>query len=369
MNKINLGSPVTGSRFIGRQNELKQIRQLMLSGQSVVLIAPRRFGKTSLAFELLNQLKEKHYSACIDIFSIPTIRSLTEVITEEVLKNKRQAKLFNKLKNSAASMLSNTQFKATVQEFEFLVEFAGKSPDYWDILNNSLDFINRFPEKNNKQLFCVFDEFGDINKLNGNQLVKTFRAKLQHHKNATYLFSGSYESVMQNIFMDTNSPFYRFARIIHLGFIEKEDFFRYYQTILAKENVPAKEDVIRNILDFTKGHPYYSQLALQTIIINYKMYKEIVTTKSLINELMGIERNYLEKVWEEIKGNKEHAQTLLELVRSPKGVYSQLKGKHINIARAIKNLQGKGFLFKNTDGEYELTDPLFSAWINSRIIK
>lgn len=39
------GKPVTGSQLAGREDIIQQIMQLTLNGQSVVLIAPRRFGK------------------------------------------------------------------------------------------------------------------------------------------------------------------------------------------------------------------------------------------------------------------------------------------------------------------------------------
>ena len=42
------GVPVTGNDFAGRKNELREIRHSLQNGQSVVVIAPRRFGKTSL---------------------------------------------------------------------------------------------------------------------------------------------------------------------------------------------------------------------------------------------------------------------------------------------------------------------------------
>ncbi len=370
MNNLNAGSPVTGSRFVGRKKEKEQILQLLSNGQNVVLIAPRRFGKTSLTLEIMNQLnKTKQYHAYIDIFSIPNMEVLSSTIVKEVLKNKKLANVFNKIKNSASSMISNAQFKTTVQNFEFLIDFADKDTDHWKLLENSINFIDRFAKKNNRHIFCFFDEFGDINKLDGNQIVKTFRANLQMHKNAIYLLSGSYESVMHSMFVNKSAPFYRFARIINLDFIAKEDFFNYYQKVISKEKIIFQDAYLSEILLFTKGHPYYSQLALQTIIIHYKIDGQFPSINGLKKELMSIERNYLEKVWEDIRNNKENLQTLIELVKSSKGIYSALKNKKVNVARAINSLERQGFLFKREKSGYELTDPLFEAWIVHNILK
>ena len=48
------GKPVTGNRLVGREEIIDQVLHLALSGQSVVLIAPRHFGKTSILLEVIN---------------------------------------------------------------------------------------------------------------------------------------------------------------------------------------------------------------------------------------------------------------------------------------------------------------------------
>ena len=82
MSELNVGNPVSGKDFIGREEEIKYITELLLLGQSVVLIAPRRYGKTSLVLEVLEKLKsQERYSAFIDIFSITTLEMLPVQIT------------------------------------------------------------------------------------------------------------------------------------------------------------------------------------------------------------------------------------------------------------------------------------------------
>lgn len=82
------GKPVKGKNFIGREKEIALLMEYMKMGQSVVLIAPRRFGKTSLILEVLQRLKKQgYYTAFIDVFTNPGIDLLSLSITGEVLKN------------------------------------------------------------------------------------------------------------------------------------------------------------------------------------------------------------------------------------------------------------------------------------------
>ena len=65
------GVPVTGNDFAGRKQELGAARHFLQNGQSVVVIAPRRFGKTSLILTILQELqKNGSCVADVDLFTI-----------------------------------------------------------------------------------------------------------------------------------------------------------------------------------------------------------------------------------------------------------------------------------------------------------
>lgn len=71
------GIPVEGEQLIGREKELKMLSQLLQDGQSVILVSPRRYGKTSLILEVIKRLKKQSYfTADIDLFSIASKREL-----------------------------------------------------------------------------------------------------------------------------------------------------------------------------------------------------------------------------------------------------------------------------------------------------
>ena len=79
--------------------------------------------------------------------------------------------------------------------------------------------------------------------------------------------------------------------------------------------------------------------------------------------MLVVEKDYLEKVWEDISRNKEYVYTLRALSEGSKNIYQRLKPKKINVARAIKKLEGMGLLFKDKDVGYYISDPLLEQWI------
>jgi hypothetical protein len=122
------------------------------------------------------------------------------------------------------------------------------------------------------------------------------------------------------------------------------------------------------ILDFTKGHPYYSQLALQEIVIFNALNKRNPDFGELLEQLLVVEKNYIEKSWEEISVSKENVRLIMSVVQMNRKVYSDLKNSGINVSRAIKSLTQNGTISKTESG-YELTDPVLNYWIETNVMK
>ena len=373
MNKfpLQVGKPVSGKDLIGRESEIEEIIQLLSSGQSVVLVAPRRFGKTSLILEILNRMsKDGYYTIYTDIFATPDLYSLASQLTAAVLDNRKFGKQFRKLKEDITSILKNVEFRQEIEDYAFVLKFNQPGQNAWELFERSIDFVNEYPGKFNKKLVAGLDEFGDIYKLNGDSIVKFLRSKIQAQNNTVYLFSGSYESIMDGIFVERKSPFYRLTRIVNLGYIEKDVFKNYLIKQLESIPVNIKPGYIDEILGFTNGHPYYTQLFLQELIIGYKLSlkESFPLVHQIIDRLLIIEKNYLEKNWEELGSRRESRIILIALAERPDIIYSRVDSRSINISRTLKKLVGQGVLFQE-DNKYYFADPLFRYWIRKYVLK
>ena len=133
--------------------------------------------------------------------------------------------------------------------------------------------------------------------------------------------------------------------------------------------INAGETAVTKIIDFTNGHPYYTQLVCQHIELNYKNAATEIekNLSTIIEEVMWIEINYLEKLWEEATKNRENIPVLLAIARNSEKIYSEIRDKHINISRAIRNLKKTGLIEKK-DSNYIITDPYLAYWIKKKVI-
>lgn len=79
----NITSPVTGSDFYGRERELKEAMRLLESNQSILLSAPRRIGKSSLAMKIKRLLDEKGVrNVYIDLEGVETQEDFLKKLLE-----------------------------------------------------------------------------------------------------------------------------------------------------------------------------------------------------------------------------------------------------------------------------------------------
>ena len=368
--KFQVGKPVSGKDFIGRDEELKLMMQLLVQGQSIVLIAPRRYGKTSLVNEVLRRLDNKgFYTMYVDLFSNPTMDGLASNITQAVLSNKRLDKAFVNFTKNLKEIVKNIEFRHEIDQHEFILGFNDKNQNPNELLGESIDFIESFARKNKKQMIAAFDEFGDLAKYGSEKMVKLFRAKMQTHKNSAYIFSGSYESVMNELFVTPKSPFYRFARIIQLKGIGNEVFTKYIIEKLKLKGQKITNDALQLLLAFTKGHPYYTQLLVQQIILFHKEKRTIDKRdiEQVKEDAVTIELSYIEKTWEELSRTRELIPVLLAIASKELPVYTATAKHPGNTSRALRKLIN-GAVITKQGNEYEFNDPLLSHWISKNLI-
>lgn len=363
------GVPVIGEELIGREEELKEIKHLLQTGQSIILIAPRRFGKTSLVLTALKQLKEEgHYVADVDLFGITDRRGLAERITEATLENKRIYGFIDKLKEGALDLFKTIEIRQTIEDFEFVLGFGQPKVEPLTLLKETFDLPQKLAQKDNKDLFFFYDEFGDIKKFDGEEILKLARSKFQRHNRVSYIFAGSYESVMKEIFADGRSAFYRFGRIIYLKEIKERDFTEYIMERFRQENLHISEEITKNLLSKTRCHPYYTQLLCQHIYYLVKGEKERIEeidVKGSFENAFISEMAYLDKMWEEISKAPAQLTLLIKIAKKEGNLYSLEQQNGINVSRCLTSLAKKGIIRKLNDA-YSIIDPFFEYYLARR---
>jgi len=206
-----------------------------------------------------------------------------------------------------------------------------------------------------------------LEKLDGSDIVKLFRGIIQNQEHSVFLFSGSYESVMNKLFISSKSPFFRMVKIIQPGFIDEKSVMGFLKEKFSLLDVPIIEDDILHGIKFTRGHPYYIRLFMQELYFLYLQYQKPPVVSEVFEKMLISENNYLEKLWDEVSRKKEIKTVILKIIETGKP-YSGTEIPGINISRAIKEMAGRGLVYSK-DSSYYMTDPLFEKYIKVKIMK
>ena len=106
-NPFNYGDLVADESFTDRQHELKQLKSDIVNGQNVALIAPRRYGKSSLVRAALSDLIGRGVLVVeVDLMATPTkerlagklAKSIDSDIAPTVFKAKEHLRIFQSLR-------------------------------------------------------------------------------------------------------------------------------------------------------------------------------------------------------------------------------------------------------------------------------
>jgi hypothetical protein len=231
--------PVTGSRFFGREFEIRRILQ---GGDSnFAIMGIRRIGKTSLMREVERQLREQAQEASDEnalrriIFMDCSAITSTAGFIQEVVR---------KLRPQELTRLGNKQF-----------------PIFFP------DFLQRMSQRYGGPLVFFLDEFDRL--LTWHYSDETLLNALRASSNMGYAryVVGGFREVMR-AFSDLDSPLYNFARPVRLKEFSREQTATMVLGPLEKLGVhfERRNDVVNRIYDETAGQPNLVQFYCSVLV-------------------------------------------------------------------------------------------------------
>ena len=350
--------------FIGRDVELEQLIRRLKNLHNCTIIAPRRYGKTTLIHKAFEDIVKDSNFMVIEInllnHSGGSIKSIAERIIEKCLN---AIGFVDKLRLSIKqiSLSLSLQLRYKDLELDSLIRlFKDDDKDSeWSLLGEALQLPERIAITQNKNVIVCYDEISEIVH-QSKRIEQIFRSIIQHHNHVGYIFSGSQEQVITNMFIDIKSPFYRSTELIILKELSKEDVFKYMQSSVS--NMPF--DVFSEVMSFTNCHPYYVPLVIDQLHINKKYYLSVKDFYSYVDKVLIIqEYAYLELQVLRVK-DITHALDVLRIIAIGLNPYEELKWiARPNLFKMIKWLEKMGYIRINGRVDYTLIDPLLRYFL------
>lgn len=371
-NPYHYGTPVEGEQFTGREEELGALLTRMRDGINVVLISPRRYGKTSLLRKAEAVLRAEDAAVVsVNVMRCVGVAALAEQLASGAYGvpggRWRQAKQavpsFLKRLRVAPSVTFDRDGRPT-----FSLSPGISGTDAEQVIADVYGLLADIPSRRPRVL--VLDEFqaaGDLDP----HLPSLFKALADDHPRVSLVLAGSKQHLMEQIVLGPDAPLYGISEHIALAPLPPDVMERYLVKRARAGRKHMTPDTAAHIVAVAGPVPNdIQQLA-------YAAYEAADTE---------IDRPVVDRAFDMVVAHNAavHADRFEALATGQRRVISGLAEETTSqpfsaafaaragmtsvasVQAALKALVDAGLVAQR--GEvWEVTDPFFAGWLRSAV--
>jgi hypothetical protein len=367
------GMSVEGENFTDRGKETKRLKMDMENGINVILVSPRRIGKSSLVRKVAKEMNNpKIKIVYMDIYDCRDEYSFYNRFATEILKQTatKAEQVIENIKRFLVRLTPKIAFSP-----EPLSEYSlslGITPQ-----NYQPEEILQLPEiigqAQGVHIVVCIDEFQQIGEMTDTlSIQKRLRGVWQHQRNVSYVLFGSKKHLMTRLFQNRRMPFFQFGEMMFLDKIPTDDWVPFILSRFESQGKQISEKLARKICETVEGNSsYVQQLAWNVMTETDK----VTTEEDFLRAVDSLLAQCSALFEEQLKGLTSYQLNFLRALSD--GVTSDFGSKSIleayrlgsksNISRIKSSLQDKEIVDFTKDAVY-LEDPVFKIWLrrNSR---
>jgi hypothetical protein len=365
-NPFRFSEPVPAEELLDRDDERRLLLKRAEGGNNSRLVAPRRYGKTSLLNRVVEDARQAGWNAVyVDFFGVLTLDDIARRIERAYAEQ---------LQGGSATWFAGFRrlLRPTLRlgggpvpvGVEVTVDPQAEPP-----LLERLALPARLHERDGTRTLVVFDEFQDI-LATKERADAVIRSEIQHHGDAaSYVFAGSHVGMMRELFSDRRRAFYGQAGPVDLPPLSPVDIAQY---VAERFEVDGRKlgAALDPLLEASRGHPQRTML-LAHVLWELTDEGEEVTDElwlSAFDEVMHHVRDELRAAWSALPTSQRRALTAI--AENREGVYAsgrrQGGSRGGAVRTAVEALRDRGEIAEdpNTASGWRLVDPLLAAWVN-----
>lgn len=358
-----------GKAFCNRTAERNQLKQYVENIQHTVLVAPRRYGKSSLVNQVM--LDDHYCHAWIDFLPVTNKAEAEEKIqlaAQELLLS--LAPELKKLKMQTISKVKSLSPELNLSALGQSLTLNLSSNKALSI-DETLIELDKYAEKVGKKAVLVLDEFQQISEIREHQSIEALiRHAVERSHAITYVFSGSKRHMLQEMFSQSSRPLYRLCRIMPLDRIEHKEYEKFIQSAAkSRWKNSISEGIIDKIITLTERHPFYLNVLCNELWLSDKAPKSpeqveliwknfIIQHKSvIISDIVSLPLNQ-KKIVRELSYQPE---------QEPYGAKFIVKSgmAAASIRRVFDALMIKDIIYRDESSYYKVLDPAISYYFKN----
>lgn len=382
-----IGLPARGENFYQRTREVAKVTLALSNGNNIQITAPRRVGKTSILWYLLdNNIAERHY-VYVDTESVEDASHFYRKLLESIVNDaniSRSVKLQTGLKDKGNRFFQKIK---SIKLFNAALEF-NHEPEVRDYYEEFHNFLTGYASVEDVELVLLIDEFPqtieNIRKKDADAAVHFLQRKRELRidpvisKNVRFIYTGS---IGLN---QTVSSINATATINDLASIEVEplseaEALELFSKLLNTHSRTIHASGEKALMEILQWYiPFHIQLIVQEIIQathpDAEVTKEIV--EKAIKELLSLRhKNHFDHYYSRLKTHfKDDAFKYADMLLKRLAVKHTMTKKDISdlavryqqeedYRKIIENLMYDGYIHYNTTrGVYLFNSPILKRW-------
>jgi uncharacterized protein len=360
LNPFNFSKPAPAAELIDRDAELKLLVRLVEENVNGRLVAPRRYGKTTLLRRVREEVEAFGMNTVyVNLFGLLSVDEAADRIEDAYRRS-----LQGSLRNFVVGLIRTLHPTVAVPKTGVNVR-PTLDTEIGRRLGSLLDLPVRIYEQTGTATLVVFDEFQDVLATKP-PLDGLIRSRLeQHEAQASYIFAGSQVGMMSRLFDDRSRPFYGQARAIRLGPLPEPALALYVSERFERTDRRI-DDVIELFLATVQGHPQ------RAMLVAYFLWES--TARGAAADATAWERalaavelevkDEFDAIWNALSDPERRVVVAIardeQLLRK-----SVLENLHLarSTARDARDRLFSGGYIAEIDDQLKVVDPLFGLWL------
>jgi len=371
--------PIPASQMIGRAVDVREIASTLAGGSSVVLAGARRTGKTSVCDAVLGRLGRRgFYTIAVDLFRIATTAELAEALVSGAISNRsalrrtmhqtrRAGRFVADALQTSAVLKSKAQLGEEL-EIAFSPGLAARDPERY--LDYALALPARIAATDRKDVIVFFDEFQEVASPqqpygDPDRLTKRMRAIFQRSAGVSYLFAGSLEHLMRDLFTPSHRALHQFGGFYDLRPIDHDAWMEGLAERYAADECVLEQSALTRIVEYGELHPRTTMLIAQkshlaTIELDTRQVDTAIVEQGLLMALAA-DRVSHEQTVERIRSMHKLGLVIAERLARGQPVYPRLPRGAVR--RALEGLRNAAIIESHGRGDWRFTSPLLRRYL------
>lgn len=372
-NPYHFGAPAEDSHFTDRLEQLLRLKAVMLNGQNLILIAPRRYGKTSLLLAAEREVRgEGGRTGRVSLIKCASEKDVAEALMKGVIDGPlgwlrgRMEEIIQHVSRLRIRPTANFSDSGTLESLSFGSDVA--NVNWRGVIVDVIRILNHVAERDQeKPVSLILDEFQKAYEISP-LLADVFKDLVDEMPRVSFVFAGSKRHLMEAMVSDPErGALYNVGAKLYLGKISEADFIPYLQRQAKMGGKAMAADVAARIYQAASGIPNDVQLlAFWSFESAPDSDIDQAAVQNAVRAAVGDQREEFEAIFGKLSLTQ---QRLLKHIASHPttavtgaAVQAAIGVSHTS-ARAAAEVLERAQLIQSQDGVWIVSSGLLCEWV------